>query len=226
MVCILRVMVFLYFIGSQDSPAFPETYCVDKILCKHNWIDAFILSSRPCVSALVHGGPGRYTTPRSWQRGGQTALLDVPGQLGYRKSNSAWGLVEHILPLEGAMTKAELDAYKETLLSLRNRLSGDVSHLADEALRARGGEASGSLSNTPLHMADLGTDNFEQEFTFSLLQNQEQALSEIGEALERIRQGRFGRCEECKEAIPRARLQALPYTRHCVACALKLQQSS
>jgi RNA polymerase-binding transcription factor DksA len=124
------------------------------------------------------------------------------------------------------MTKADLDTYRETLLSLRRRLNGDVSHLADEALRAMGGEASGSLSNAPLHMADLGTDNFEQEFTLSLLQNQEQALEEITEALERIRHGTFGLCEECKGPIPKARLQALPYTRHCVGCARKLQQSS
>ena len=124
------------------------------------------------------------------------------------------------------MTKAERETYQETLLALRSRLKGDVSHLADEALRARGGEASGSLSNAPLHMADLGTDNFEQEFTLNLLQNQEQALTEIDEALERIKQGTFGRCEECEESIPKARLQALPYTRHCVACARKLQQSS
>ena len=124
------------------------------------------------------------------------------------------------------MTKAELDAYEETLVALRNRLSGDVSHLADEAMRARGGEASGSLSNTPLHMADLGTDNFEQEFTLDLLKNQEQALKEIGDALERLRRGEFGRCEECQGVIPKGRLQALPYARHCVACARKLQQSS
>jgi RNA polymerase-binding transcription factor DksA len=124
------------------------------------------------------------------------------------------------------MTKAELESFRETLLNLRKRLTGDVSHLADEALRAMGGEASGSLSNAPLHMADLGTDNYEQEFTLSLLQNQEQALGQISDALERIRQGTFGRCEECHEPIPKARLQALPYTRHCVACARKLQQSS
>ena len=124
------------------------------------------------------------------------------------------------------MTKADLESYRETLLSLRSRLTGDVSHLADEALRSTGGEASGSLSNAPLHMADLGTDNFEQEFAFTLLQNQEQALDEIREALERIRQGTFGRCEECGAPIPKARLQAVPYARHCVECARKLQQSS
>jgi RNA polymerase-binding transcription factor DksA len=124
------------------------------------------------------------------------------------------------------MTKAELEAFRQSLVSLRNRLTGDVSQLADEALRAIGGEASGSLSNAPLHMADLGTDNYEQEFTLSLLQNQEQALEEITHALDRIDRGTFGRCEECQGPIPKARLQALPYTRHCVACARKLQQSS
>jgi RNA polymerase-binding transcription factor DksA len=123
------------------------------------------------------------------------------------------------------MTKAELESYRAALLVLRRRLTGDVTHLADEALRSTGGEASGSLSNAPLHMADLGTDNFEQEFTFTLLQNQEQALDEIDEALERICQGSYGLCEECQAAIPRARLQALPYTRHCVECARKLGQS-
>jgi RNA polymerase-binding transcription factor DksA len=124
------------------------------------------------------------------------------------------------------MTKAEWEPYRETLLALRNRLTGDVSHLAEEALRSRGGESSGGLSNAPLHMADLGTDNAEQDFTLKLLENQEQALKEINEALERLRQGTFGRCEECEAAIPKGRLQALPYTRHCVACARKVQQSS
>ena len=124
------------------------------------------------------------------------------------------------------MSKAELASYRQTLLALRQRLTGDVSHLADEALRAHGGEASGSLSNAPLHMADLGTDNFEQEFTLNLLQNEEQLLEEIGAALDRMRLGKFGLCEECQTAIPKARLQAVPYARYCVDCARKLEQQS
>jgi RNA polymerase-binding transcription factor DksA len=124
------------------------------------------------------------------------------------------------------MTQAELESYRQQLQALRSRLRGDVSHLTSEALRETGGERSGSLSNTPIHMADLGTDNFEQEFTLGLIQNEEQALDEIAAALDRLAQGTFGRCEECHKDIPRARLQALPYTRHCVECARKLQQSA
>ncbi|HEV3448797.1 MAG TPA: TraR/DksA family transcriptional regulator [Gemmataceae bacterium] len=121
------------------------------------------------------------------------------------------------------MTKTDLQAFQQQLTALRDRHNGDVSHLADEALRRTGGGASGNLSNMPIHMADLGTDNFEQEFTLSLMQNEEQLLGEIGAALERIKQGSFGQCEECEGAIPKARLQAVPYARHCVECARKLE---
>jgi DnaK suppressor protein len=122
------------------------------------------------------------------------------------------------------MTTAELETYRQTLVTLGTRLNGDLSHLTGEALHATGGEGSGGMSNVPLHPADLGTDNFEQEFTFGLMQNQEEVLSEIADALERIRLGSFGKCEECGAAIPKGRLAALPYARHCVACAKKLQQ--
>lgn len=124
------------------------------------------------------------------------------------------------------MTKAELKTFETNLRALHARLRGDVSHLTSEAMRTgNNGDIGGVPPSAPMHMADVGTDNFEQEFTFSLLQNQEQVLEEISDALERIKQGNFGRCEECKCSIPKARLQALPYTRHCVACARKIQQS-
>src|SRR3974390_849606 len=123
------------------------------------------------------------------------------------------------------MTKSELDTYRESLLSLRARHNGDASHLADEALHRTGGGASGNLSNMPIHMADLGTDNFEQEFTLSLLQNEEQVLDEINTALERINQGTYGQCEECQGHIPKLRLQAVPYTRYCVECARKQEEN-
>jgi RNA polymerase-binding protein DksA len=124
------------------------------------------------------------------------------------------------------MTKNQLEKYRDALLALRSRLKGDVSHLTSEALRKDSGEAGGNLSNTPIHMADLGSDAFEQEFTLSLLENEEQTLEQIAAALKRIDQGSFGRCEECTGPIPSARLQALPFTRHCVECARKLQQSA
>ncbi len=117
------------------------------------------------------------------------------------------------------MTKAQLETYRQRLMTLRDRFKGTVSHLANEALRNTGGEASGSLSNTPIHMADLGSDNFEQEFTLSLMQNEEGTLDRVEAALERIEDGTYGTCEECGVRIPRKRLEAIPYAVMCVRCA-------
>ena len=61
-------------------------------------------------------------------------------------------------------------------------------------------------------MADAGTDNFEQQFTLSLRENEEQRSQEVAAALERIEQGTFGCCEECQKEIPQTRLEAVPYT--------------
>jgi len=122
------------------------------------------------------------------------------------------------------MTKADLKNFQQVLLDLRDRLNGDVSHLTNEALHQTGHEAGGNLSSMPIHMADLGTDAFEQENTLNLLQNEEQVLADIAAALERLEKGTFGRCEECGGEIPEARLRVLPYARFCVECARKQEQ--
>ena len=114
------------------------------------------------------------------------------------------------------MTNSELQIYRRQLLALQSRLNTDVSDLADEALGKPGDEANVNLSHSPIHMADQGTDSFEQQFTLSLMENEEQTLGEIAAALERIERGTFGCCEECQQTIPQARLEALPYTRYCV----------
>ncbi len=123
------------------------------------------------------------------------------------------------------MTKVELEAFRDQLTKLRDRLNGDVSSLTEEAL-GKAGNPTGGLSNMPIHMADLGSDAFEQENTLNLLANEQQQLQEIRDALERIRQGTFGNCEECTNPIPKPRLKELPFTRFCVACARKQEQRS
>src|SRR5262245_62596049 len=109
-----------------------------------------------------------------------------------------------------AMTKVDLERFKNVLESARKRLTGDVSHLTDEAMRVRGNQDGQSLSPVA-DLADLGSDSYDLESTLSLLKNQEQTLEEIDAALDRIRRSTFGRCEECGGVIAKARLQALPY---------------
>jgi len=123
-----------------------------------------------------------------------------------------------------SLKKSDLTAYKDRLVALRARLRGDVSQMADATLKKSRTEGNGDLSSMPIHMADLGTDNFEQEFTISLMESEEATLENIEAALERIEDGTYGLCEECGVKIPRKRLDAIPYTSMCVKCASQLER--
>ena len=95
---------------------------------------------------------------------------------------------------------------------MRARLRGDVNALADSALQKTRSEASGDLSSMPIHMADIGSDNYEQEFTLNMMQNEEDTLAMIEAALERIEGGTYGVCEVCEYVIKKSRLNPIPYT--------------
>ena len=88
--------------------------------------------------------------------------------------------------------------------------------MTDEALRRDNAGGTGNLSNVPLHMADLGTENYDQEFTLGLIENEQGTLELVNEALDRMENGTFGQCVECDEPISKPRLQAIPYARHCI----------
>ena len=75
----------------------------------------------------------------------------------------------------------------------------------------------------PVHMADIGSDAFEQEFTLSLMASEEDTLELVEQALDRIRQKTYGTCEECGGVIAKKRLEALPYAGTCIRCAEKLE---
>ena len=122
------------------------------------------------------------------------------------------------------MKKTEIKVYRERLLTLRARLRGDVDHMADATLKKSRSEANGDLSSMPIHMADIGSDNFEQEFTISLMQSEEGTLGQIEASLERIEDGTYGQCEECGVRIPKTRLNAIPYAILCVKCAQQQEQ--
>lgn len=121
------------------------------------------------------------------------------------------------------MKKSETKVYKQLLLSLRARLRGDVNAMANAALKKNGDEPSGEISRMPIHMADIGSDNFEQEFTLSLMETEEGTLDAVESAIEKIEDGVYGECEECGGIISKARLQAIPYTPLCIKCAQKLE---
>ena len=119
------------------------------------------------------------------------------------------------------MMKLDLTLQRERLLALRARLQGDMTQMEDNALN----KDHNQTTSMPTDMAELGTGNFDQEFTLSLLGSEKNALNQVEAAIERIENGSYGECETCGVKIPKSRLAAVRYAAQCVHCA-SLQEKS
>lgn len=105
----------------------------------------------------------------------------------------------------------QLAVYRDLLLQKRREVVGNVSSIEGEALNP---ERSGSLSALPQHMADQGSDEFDQTLSLGIAASQRKLLQEIDDALERMEKGVFGICEMTGGAIQKARLEATPWCRY------------
>jgi len=114
-----------------------------------------------------------------------------------------------------SLTLAEIEKFKALLMAKRDEILDNVNHMENEALRKERSD----LSNMPIHMADAGSDTYEQENTLGLMDSERKMLSEIDNALDRIENNTYGLCENDEEPIPKARLKAIPWARYCLKCA-------
>jgi RNA polymerase-binding transcription factor DksA len=113
---------------------------------------------------------------------------------------------------------------KEKLLQLRDAMVDSMAGVAQDTLRSR---AEGSEASAfGMHQADAGSDAYDRDFALSLLSQEQDALYEIDQALKRIEIGTYGVCEMSGKAIPRARLEAIPFARFTVECQSQLEKQS
>ena len=121
------------------------------------------------------------------------------------------------------LTDRQLEEFKELLLAKRAQLTGDVQGLANEA-RGRSAQGESEHSNMPIHMADLGSDTWEQDFTLGLIANAEGVVREIDDALARIEDRTYGICLAGNDRITVARLRAKPWAKYCVEHARLVEE--
>lgn len=113
-----------------------------------------------------------------------------------------------------SLTKAQLQHLEKRLLEERARIAADLARYHAETEDSELDE-SGELSAAPVHPADLGTDNEDQEIAALNAERQSTELSEIDAALDRLyqRPGEFGRDERSGQPIPFERLDIIPWAR-------------
>jgi DnaK suppressor protein len=119
------------------------------------------------------------------------------------------------------ITPRELEVFRDRILAKRREIVGDMSSMEREALRSGSGS---NLSNLPLHMADMGTDNYEQEFTLGLMEKDRKLLRDLNDGLAKIQNGTYGICEGTGKPISKARLEAQPWARYSIEYARKMER--
>lgn len=125
----------------------------------------------------------------------------------------------HIYKEVQQMVTSKYIPQQRKLLALRARLRNDMLQMTNNAFNARS-------TRMPNHMAELGSDSFDQELTLNLLGSEQDSLDQIEAAIARIENGNYGLCETCNARIPKSRLQAIPYASQCVRCAEMAQDTS
>ena len=122
------------------------------------------------------------------------------------------------------LTAADIEYFKQILLLKRREIVGDVNEIQNKALKKSRTDASGDLSSMPIHMADIGTDNYEQEFALGLMDSERKLLKETDDALQRIENKTYGICEGTGKPIQKARLKAQPWAKYCVEYMRMVEQ--
>lgn len=113
--------------------------------------------------------------------------------------------------MDGDEARSLLDAEHGRLKGIRDGIVGQGIDAETEAASI------GELSDNAQHQADVGTETFDRERDLSILEQVESDLADIEQALARLDDGTYGRCEVCGATIDDARLEAVPATRFCVA---------
>jgi RNA polymerase-binding protein DksA len=128
---------------------------------------------------------------------------------------------------ETEFSEKEIEHFKQKLFSKRQELLGVRDELQNEALRKSSkSDKTGDLSDMPIHMADVGSDAFEQELNLAMIERERQLISEIDDALRKTDDHRYGVCEMDGRAISRQRLEVIPWTRYCVECEFKREKGT
>ncbi len=120
------------------------------------------------------------------------------------------------------LSEKDLEKFRQLLSTHRRQLLGDIDAMEKEALQSDGA----NLSTLPVHMADVGTDMYEQEFTLSLADRARRVIEEIDHALSKIDDQTYGICEGTGQMIAKQRLEARPWTRYSIEYARRNERRS
>lgn len=128
--------------------------------------------------------------------------------------------VEKEKKVKNPLTKRELMQYRTLLIEKRAEILGDMTSMSREAL-----SDPSNLSHMPIHMADVGSDQYDQELMLGLVESERRLVHEINDALQRIADGTYGICQATGKPIGKPRLAAKPWAKYCIEAAREMERN-
>jgi len=119
-------------------------------------------------------------------------------------------------PVKAPPAKGASAATRKLLLNMREKLIAEISeNLIPESLTA---------SSDIGDLVDQAGDERDRELSLLLTGRDKEKLSAINEALEKLKEGTYGICEECGDTIGHGRLKVMPLAKYCVNCQSKIER--
>jgi DnaK suppressor protein len=115
------------------------------------------------------------------------------------------------------MDQADREHFRKILMDKRTEIQKDLGVVESHSMNSTSAESSGDLIYSD-HMADMGSASMEREKAFMFASRDGAYLEQLDEAVSRLDDGSYGVCRVCDTDIPKARLEAVPTTKICVAC--------
>jgi DnaK suppressor protein len=128
-------------------------------------------------------------------------------------------------PAETRTVPKKFKKFYSLLVELRDHVKTGLNMHTEETLKRSSKDDAGDLSGYSQHMADAGTDTFDRDFALSMVSSEQDALTEIEAAIERIFNGTYGICEMTGKQIREERLLAVPFTRYSVKTQTQLEKN-
>ncbi len=123
------------------------------------------------------------------------------------------------------MNKNDAGDFKKRLVNLRTKVSDEMRQIGGGTLKQSQRDASGDLSAYTFHMADVASDSFERELSWDRASVEQKVLFSIDDALKKIDDGIYGKCEGCEKKINKERLKAIPYAKLCRSCKEDIEKN-
>ena len=116
-------------------------------------------------------------------------------------------------------SKRDLDRFRKKIQEKINKLNGSMEVIRDDLNTTSKGNASLSQDSVySVYMADAGTDSYEREKGFHLMNRETDYIHHLDLAIQRIDSGDFGICGVCDSKIPEERMMEVPNATKCVSC--------